>query len=160
METLNIGWAIDVVFRTTVIFLYAFLLLRLLGKRHLSHLMYTDLMVIIAFGSAVGDVMIYGESVVHMLVSMLAMSVVALLVKMLEELSSRNGTASRLIDGQARLIIDKGKPIEKALDQENISMDMLMSKLRQKEVDNVAQVKKAFIEQDGEMSVVLYRRRK
>jgi uncharacterized membrane protein YcaP (DUF421 family) len=53
-------------------------------------------MVIIAFGSAVGDVMIYGESVVHMLVSMLAMSVVALLVKMLEELSSRNGTASRL----------------------------------------------------------------
>jgi uncharacterized membrane protein YcaP (DUF421 family) len=138
METLNIGWAIDVVFRTTVIFLYAFLLLRLLGKRHLSHLMYTDLMVIIAFGSAVGDVMIYGESVVHMLVSMLAMSVVALLVKMLEELSSRNGTASRLIDGQARLIIDKGKPIEKALDQENISMDMLMSKLRQKEVDNVA----------------------
>jgi uncharacterized membrane protein YcaP (DUF421 family) len=105
--------------------------------------MYTDLMVIIAFGSAVGDVMIYGESVVHMLVSMLAMSVVALLVKMLEELSSRNGTASRLIDGQARLIIDKGKPIEKALDQENISMDMLMSKLRQKEVDNVAQVKKS-----------------
>jgi uncharacterized membrane protein YcaP (DUF421 family) len=104
--------------------------------------------------------MIYGESVVHMLVSMLAMSVVALLVKMLEELSSRNGTASRLIDGQARLIIDKGKPIEKALNQENISMDMLMSKLRQKEVDNVAQVKKAFIEQDGEMSVVLYRRRK
>jgi len=159
MEQLAVPLAIvlEVVLRTTAIFLYAFLLLRLLGKRHLSHLMYTDVMVIIAFGSAVGDVMIYGENIVHLFSSMLAITVVAIIVKILEEASSHNGAASRLIEGQARLLIDKGKLLQDTLERENLSEEKVLSLLRQKEMGSIRNVRKAFIEPDGELSVIPYK---
>lgn len=155
---LNMDVAAGVILRTTVIFLYAFLLLRLLGKRHLSHLMYTDLMVIIAFGSAVGDVMIYGEQVAHLFTSMIAITVVAVIVKILEEVSSHNHTASHLIEGTARLVVEKGAVIPQALEHENLSEDMVLSLLREKGIDSVKDVRKAFFEPDGELSTILYKR--
>jgi len=120
--------------------------------------MYTDLMVIIAFGSAVGDVMIYGEHVIHLYTSILAMTVVAVMVKILEEMSSRNKTASRLFEGTARLLVDHGKIINDALAKENFNEETLKSLLRQKNIESIKDVKKAFIEPDGEFSVVLYKK--
>ena len=149
---------LEIVFRTTVIFLYAFLLLRLLGKRHLSHLMYTDLLVIIAFGSAVGDVMIYGENEAHLISSILAITVVAVIVKILEEVSSRNTMVGKFIEGQARLLIDKGSFVKGALGKENMSEETVLSLLREKNIENVKSVKKAFIEPDGELSVITYKK--
>ena len=156
--TFDIATATNVVLRTIVIFLYAFLLLRFLGKRHLSHLMYTDLMVIIAFGSAVGDVMIYGENVVHMYSSLLAITVVAIIVKVLEEVSSHSRVASLLLEGTARLLIDKGKIVDGALAKENLNEEALLSHLRQKNISSIKEVRKAFIEPDGELSVVVYKK--
>ena len=144
----------DVVLRTAIIFLYAFLLLRFLGKRHLRHLMYTDLLVVIAFGSAVGDVMIYGEDTVHLYASMIAITVVTIIVKVLEEIGSHEGAGHWLIEGRARLIIDDGKFLRDALDRENLSEDSVLSLLREKEIEDISTVKKAFIEPDGELSVV------
>jgi len=143
-----------IVLRTTIIFLWAFLMLRFLGKRHLAHLMYTDLMVIIAFGSAVGDVMIYGENITHIYGSMLAITVVTIIVKILEEFSSHSKFASRMIDGTAVLLINKGVVIHKTLEHENLSEDMLLSLLREKGHNSVEEVEKAFIEPNGQLSVI------
>ena len=143
-----------IILRTASIFLYAFLALRFLGKRHLSHLMYTDLMVIIAFGSAVGDVMIYGENVAHLYGSMLAITVVTVIVKVLEEISSHSKLGSTIIDGSAVLLIDNGKVVAHALEHENLSEDMVLSLLRVKGHNSISEVEKAFIEPDGEVSVI------
>jgi len=155
---LDITTAVGITLRTVVIFLYAFVLLRFLGKRHLSHLMYTDLMLIIAFGSAVGDVMIYGEQVVHLYASMLSITVVAIIVKVLEEISSHSTVAGRLIEGKACLLIDKGEILKPALERENISEESLLSLLREKNISSIKGVRKAFIEPDGELSVIPYKK--
>ena len=143
-----------IILRTTIIFLYAFLMLRFLGKRHLAHLMYTDLMVIIAFGSAVGDVMIYGENVTHLYGAMLAITVVTVLVKILEEASSHSKFASRMIDGTAVLLVNNGKLNHKTLEHENLSEDILLSLLREKGHNSVDEVDKVFIEPNGQLSIV------
>lgn len=155
---MDIDTAASIILRTSIIFLYAFLLLRFLGKRHLSHLMYTDLMLIIAFGSAVGDVMIYAESTAHLLGSMLAITVVAVIVKLLEELSSHSVIAEHFIDGEARLLIDKGVLIKSAIDRENLSEEAILSQLRIKNIHGIRDVRKAFIEPDGELSIIPYKR--
>lgn len=155
---LNTNDVVHVILRTSVIFLYAFLMLRLLGKRHLSHLMYTDLMVIIAFGSAVGDVMIYGEHIAHIFTSILAITVVTIIVKILEELSSHSTLAGHVIEGAARLVIDKGVVLVSALERENISEESILSLLREKNIMHVKDVRKAFIEPDGELSVIPYKK--
>lgn len=150
---------IEVVARTTIIFLYALLLLRLLGRRHLSHLKYTDVLVIIAFGSAVGDVMIYGEHVARVLTAMLAITVVAVIVKILEELTSHNGFAERLLSGEATLVIERGVVLRRALERTNVSEQELSSMLRQKEIHTIQDVRVAFLEPDGELSVIAYKKR-
>lgn len=154
-ELLTLGGVADIILRTSIIFLYAFLLLRFLGKRHLKHLMYTDLMVIIAFGSAVGDVMIYGEDVAHLYASMIAITVVTVLVKVLEEISTHSNTAHDILEGKARLLVDNGAFVRESLERENLSEENVLSLLREKEVDGVTNVRKAFIEPDGELSIIL-----
>lgn len=151
---LSVDDASLIILRTASIFLYAFLMLRFLGKRHLSHLMYTDLMVIISFGSAVGDVMIYGQNIVHLYGSMLAITVVTVMVKVLEEFSSHSKFASQIIDGSAVLLVDNGKVVAHTLEHENLSEDMVESLLREKGYNSVSEVRKAFIEPDGAISVV------
>lgn len=120
--------------------------------------MYTDLMVIIAFGSAVGDVMIYAESTAHLLGSMLAITVVAVIVKILEELSSHSVIAGHFIEGEARLLIDKGVLLLPALASENLSEETILSLLREKNIASIKDVRKAFIEPDGELSVIPYKK--
>jgi uncharacterized membrane protein YcaP (DUF421 family) len=155
-STIAMREIVNVVVRTTLIFMYAFVLLRLLGKRRLSHFGYIDLLLIIAFGSAVGDVMIYGESTIHLISSMVAITVVSILVKLLNEFSSHSSLGNKLVDGQARLLIDKGLVVEGSLQKEDLDEEKLNSYLREKGIDSVKRVRKAFIEPDGEISVIPY----
>lgn len=156
-ELLTLGGIVNIILRTSIIFFYAFLLLRFLGKRHLKHLMYTDLLVIIAFGSAVGDVMIYGENVVHLYASMIAITVVTVIVKVLEEISTHSSTGHDILEGKVRLLVDEGAFVRDALDRENLSEENVLSLLREKNIDGVSSIKKAFIEPDGELSVIEYK---
>lgn len=158
IELLSFEEMFMVVLRTMGIFIWAFILLRILGRRRLAHLTYIDLLLVIAFGSAVGDVMIYPESTTRFFVSLIALTAVAVLVRALDELSSRSVLGNHLIDGRARIIIERGKALPAALGAENITEDDLCSLLREKDVDSVEKVKKAFIEPDGELSVILYKR--
>ena len=146
-----------VVLRTGAIFLYAFFLLRLLGKKRLAHFGYMDVLLIIAFGSAVGDVMIYRESTTHLFSAMVAITVVAFLVKLLSEVSSRSSVGSRIVEGEARLLIDKGILVDGALAKEDLTLTSLDSYLREKGIDSIKKVRKAFIEPDGEISVIPYK---
>ncbi len=154
LENSELTTMVNVVLRTTIIFLYALLLLRLLGKRRLAHLTYLDILLIIAFGSAVGDVMIYDDSTVHLLTSMVAITVVALIVKILQELTSHWGRAQHLLEGQARLLVDNGKIQRDMLEREDMSEEHLRSLLRQRGHHSTTHLKKVFIEPDGELSII------
>jgi len=160
MNFINLQISLDqgllVVFRTTLIFIYAFILLRFLGRRKLSHLTYVDLLLIIAFGSAVGDVMIYAESVARFIHSFIALTVVSVLVKIMDEFASHSLIFNRFIDGEATLLISNGKVVKGILEKADLTEASLLSLLREKGVDSVSKVRKAFIEPDGEVSVILY----
>lgn len=147
-----------VIARTVAIFLWALVLLRLLGRRRLAHLTYIDLLLIIAFGSAVGDVMIYPESTARFITSIIAITTVAVIVRLLDELSSRFSYANKLIDGTPRLIISQGEIVGDVLNRENLTEADLLSLLREKEVDAIHKVRWAYIEPDGEISVSIYKK--
>lgn len=146
--------------RTVGIFLWTLLLLRLLGKRRLAHATYMDLLLIISFGSAVGDVMIYPESTARFWTSVIAITTIAVIVYILDEVASRSAAAHRIIDGSARMVIERGAVQPKALMQENLNEDALLSLLREKGVDAIHKVKWAYLEPDGELSVSIYNKYK
>ena len=150
--------AVGVFARTVLIFFFAFAVLRLLGRRHLSHLTYLDLLLVIGLGSAVGDVMIYGENTAHFLASAIAILAVGFSIKVLDELSSRYTEVSSFVTGTALLIIEDGRIIPDALSKEDLGEAELMALLREKGVHSIANVKRAYIEIDGEVSIIFHRK--
>ena len=149
-----------VIFRTVGIFIWALILLRCLGRKRLAHLTYIDLLLIIAFGSAVGDVMIYPESTTRFVSSIIALTIVAFIVWLLDEASSRSKFANRLIDGHSQIVINRGKVIDGVLHRENLSEEDLLSLLRENGVDAIHKVRWAYLEPDGELSVATYKKYK
>jgi len=53
--------AVEVAFRTTILYLYTLGLVRALGKRGMGELSPFDLIIIVGLGSAVGDPMFYAD---------------------------------------------------------------------------------------------------
>lgn len=151
---ISIDEVFNVMMRTLIIFFFAFVILRVLGKKQLAHLTYIDLLLVISLGSAVGDVMIYTEDISQMVSSMVAISVVGVFVKIFNESTSHSKKMSNLLVGTARLLINNGKIEKRALADEDMSEDALMSMLRVKGFESVKEVKKAFLESDGELSIV------
>lgn len=149
-----------VIIRSVGVFIFALLILRLLGKRHLAHLSYLDLLIIISLGSAVGDVMIYEESTAGFLVSMVAITVVGAIAKIIVELASRIPWFNVLISGAPTLIVEKGEFIKNALDREDTTKEEVFSILREKNIISIKDVYKMYIEPDGEFSIVLRRKNK
>lgn len=149
---------ISIIFRTVLIFLWALILLRFMGRQRLAHFTYTDLLLIIAFGSLVGDVMIYPEDTASFWTSFVALTTVTVLVRGLNELSSRYKWASKLLDRPAQMIIERGKVVDGALNLENLTDDDLLSLLRQHGVDAVHKVRLAYLEPDGELTVMPYKK--
>lgn len=151
---------LGILLRTIGIFVWAFVLLRLTGRRRLAHLTYIDLLLIVAFGSAVGDVMIYDESIARFSTSMIALAAVTLIVKLLDEAASRSQLVNRLIVGKPHLIIAKGKLVEQTMKMENYTEEELLSQLRHHNVDAINKVQSAYIEPDGQLTVSVYKRYK
>lgn len=80
---------LEVVIRTTIIFFVAFIIIRIRGKKQLAQLTLFDILIVIALGSAVGDVMIYSEEVVSLLRSITAICTLAILIQLVEFLACR-----------------------------------------------------------------------
>ena len=60
----------------------------------------------------------------------------------------------RLLEPQPCLIVQDGQPVRKNLDRERISDDELAAQLREQGIDDVKDVKAAYIEAEGTVSVI------
>ena len=72
----------------------------------------------------------------------------------LDWLSYHSLLVHRLLEPPPLLIIRAGKPLLRNLRAEMISIEDLMEQLREQGVDDVAQVKRCYVEADGKLSVI------
>ena len=145
---------LEVIVRTTIIFLVAFIVIRIRGKKQLAQLTLFDILIVIALGSAVGDVMIYSEEVVSLLRSIIAICTLALLIHIFEYFACRAPKKiTRIIYGDSTIIIKNGKLIKKNFEKTNLTEDQLRAKLREKNIQYYSEAKIVRLEPDGELSV-------
>ncbi|NYZ76318.1 DUF421 domain-containing protein [Candidatus Micrarchaeota archaeon] len=141
--------------RVLSIYVFTLVMLRLAGKRGLTRLSAFDILIIIALGSAVGDVMIYSESTVPILNSMLAIFLVVAMQILLTKLMEHNPLLGYLIEGRSTLIIFHGNVVKKNLEKEDLTLEELHVLLREKGVSSISEVREAYLESSGELSVIL-----
>lgn len=145
---------LEIVVRTIIIYGWALFMLRLMGKRGLRQLSPFDFVIIIALGSAVGDPMFYPE--VPLLQGMLVVTVVVILERILARLVRTREEVERFVEGSpVRLVVD-GRLDLQGMREETLAREELFALLRINKAEQLGQVKRAYLEQSGQVSLFLY----
>ncbi len=148
---LSVALVLEIVLRTAVMYLYTLALVRVLGKRGLGQLSPFELVIIVALGSAVGDPMFYVDvPIVH---GIIVITAVVALERTLVKFTERNKRVERLIESIPVLLVRDGVLLAEALDQEDLSQSEVFMGLREKGVEFLGEVRRAYLEPSGHISV-------
>ncbi|WP_418315546.1 DUF421 domain-containing protein [Piscinibacter sakaiensis] len=139
--------------RILMLFVLLLLVVRLLGKREQETLSPMQQMLMIALGSAAGDVMLYPE--VPIAAAAMILFGVALLTILLEKTASRFRPVRDYIESRPRILLRDGKVDFDALAKERTTRRELYAVLRSKGAVALSQVELAVLEVTGAISVVL-----
>lgn len=145
------GFLFEVVFRTAFMFLYTLLLVRVLGKRGMGQLAPFELVIIIALGSAVGDPTFYPD--VPLVHAMIVVAVIVLLQRALVRATDRSEKVETFVESQPTLVVRDGVILVPALREEHFARDELFITLREDGIEHLGQVKRAYLEPSGRVSV-------
>lgn len=142
---------LEIVFRTTILYLYTLLLLRLLGKRGVRQLTFFEFAIILALGSAVGDPMFYDD--VPLLHGAVVVTVIVILQRTIAVITEKNKRLEVLFESSPRRLIKGGVLELEALDDENLSKDEVFSRLRDAGLRQLSEVERAYLEPSGNISI-------
>lgn len=142
---------LEIVVRTTIIYLYSMLLIRWLGSRSIGQLSIIEFLLVIALGSAIGDPMFQPD--VPLFHAMGVITVVILLNKAFDWIIVRSKKAELVIDGQPEEIISHGVMFWQKEQKTLIGKSELFQILRQHGVSQLGEVSHAYLEPSGSLSI-------
>ncbi|MGJ8592409.1 MAG: YetF domain-containing protein [Aquaticitalea sp.] len=152
MNELPTEFLLEVGFRVVIMFVLLLVFLRFAGKRGVKQLSVFEIIIIVALGSAVGDPMLYED--VGMLPGIVVMAVVITLYRLITMLTAKSKRIENFLEGQPKCLIEDGEFVLNGLKNEHISADEFFSELRMKSVEHLGQVKRAYLETSGDVSVI------
>jgi uncharacterized membrane protein YcaP (DUF421 family) len=146
---------LEIILRASVMYISLFVLLRVILKRQTGSLGMTDLLLITLLADASQNAMA-GEytSIVDGIV---LVSTIIFWNYAFDWLSFKFDWFSRLIEPAPLLLIRDGKLLHRNMRKELITEEELMGQLRQQGLDDPAKVKEAYMESDGQFSVVQHK---
>lgn len=143
---------ITLLFRTIIIYIFLLITMRLMGKRQLGELELSELVSTILL-SDIASLPITNEEIPlsYALVPILTITTFEILSSFaLTKFPQLKG----LFSTRPSMVIQRGIINKKELLRNRISIDELLSELRQKNVTDITQVDYAIIEQNGKMTVI------
>lgn len=135
---------LEVALITTVVYVYALLLLRWLGSRTIGQLSTMEFLLVIALGSAVGDAMFYPD--VPLLHALLVVTLVV--VANLDVLIVKSKAAEDAVDGIPEEAIRDGTVCRAFIDSNTLSINELFQQLRAQGIEHLGEVAHAYVETD------------
>jgi uncharacterized membrane protein YcaP (DUF421 family) len=143
----------EIFIRGTVTYLAVFTLLRLVLKREAGSLGISDLLVVVLMAEA-AHTALSGEYT-SITEGIILVGIILGWDYLLDVAGYHIPFMRRFVHPPPTKLIDNGKPLTRNLRKEYITMEELMGYLRTNGVDEIAHVKKAYLEGDGDISVVL-----
>jgi uncharacterized membrane protein YcaP (DUF421 family) len=142
---------VEIVVRTTLMFLFTLALIRLLGKRGMAQLTAFELIIIVALGSAVGDPMFYPD--VPLVHGFVVVATVVFLEWVLA-IMTLHPKAENIIVGKPFVVIENGVVREEPLDKALLTKEELAEMLRLGGVARLDDVELAIMETAGKLSIL------
>lgn len=144
----------EVILRSSVMFITLLIVLSLTGKRGVKQLSVFETVIIIALGSAAGDPMFYED--VGIIPAIMVFVIVLILYRLVTWLTGKSPWFEKLIEGKTECLIIDGKFSFAKFDRESLAQDEFFTELRLRSVEHLGQVRRAYIETSGDISIYFY----
>lgn len=143
---------LELIIRGSLVYLALFSVLRLLPSRQMGTLGITDLLVVVLFAEAAQNAM--ASNYTSITEGAILVGTVIFWSYLLNWLGYKLPEFQRFLNPPPLLLVKNGRIIHRHLERELITEDELMSKLRQQSVEFLTDVKLAYMEADGSISVI------
>lgn len=140
-----------VLFRTVFLYILILIVFRLMGKREVGELGLSDIVVYVI----IAEVATFALEDTEKPIMMAIFPILILLVIQYSNalLVLKNKKVRDVIDGDPSLMIANGKIMELEMRKQRYNLDDLLQQLREQGVSSILQVKYAFLEQSGKLSI-------
>ena len=142
----------DLVIRAAVVFVFVFILMRVIGRRELGSLEPFDLILLVVIGDLAQQGVTQQDNSVTGVI--LVIGTIGVLTVTTSYLSFRFRRLRPLLDGEPVVLLEDGRPIERNLRRERITLEELAEAARLHEVASLADVRWAVLETSGEISII------
>jgi uncharacterized membrane protein YcaP (DUF421 family) len=142
----------DLVIRAAVVFFFIFLLTRIAGRRELSSLQPFDMILLVVLGDLVQQGITQSDYSVTG--TLIVISTIALLSVIVSWISFRFPKTRGLTQGEPLVLVQDGKPIERALRRERITLGDIEEEARGAQITSIADLQWAILEDDGRISCI------
>ena len=124
----------------------------MLGRRELSELQPFDLILLVLIGDLIQQGVTQNDLSVTGLV--LVVSTIGLLQVASSYLSYRFRRLRPLLQGEPIVIVENGRPIERSMRRERLTIDDVAEQARLNEIESIDQIKWAVLETTGRISFI------
>lgn len=140
----------DLAIRAAIAFLFIFVITRVIGRRELSSLEPFDLILLIVIGDLIqqgvtqSDTSLTGTAIV--------ISVIAVMTVLFSYINFRFRPARPLLEGRPVVLVEDGRPIERNMRRERLTLAEIESEARLAQLDSLEKVRLAVLETNGQIS--------
>jgi uncharacterized membrane protein YcaP (DUF421 family) len=142
----------DIVFRAAFAWVFIVFVLRVMSRRELSSLSASDLILLVVLGDLIQNGVT--QSDLSMTGVTIAITTFVLLTVASSYLSFKSPRARKLIQGEPLIIIEDGKPIERNMRSELLTLDDVMEEARSNEIERLEEIKWAVLEASGTITFI------
>jgi uncharacterized membrane protein YcaP (DUF421 family) len=142
----------DLVVRAIIGFIFVLFLTRVIGRRELSSLEPFDLIMLVMIGDLVQQGITQNDfSVVGLI---LVGGTIGVLTVVVSYVSFRFPRLRPVLDGEPVIVVEDGKPIERNLARNRITLEELAAAARQQNISSIDTVRWAVLETSGAISFI------
>ncbi|HEX2396600.1 MAG TPA: YetF domain-containing protein [Solirubrobacteraceae bacterium] len=142
----------DLVLRATVIFFFVLLMTRVVGRRELSSLEPFDMILLVVIGDLVQQGVT--QSDYSLTGAIIVISTIGILTVVMAFLNFRLRPLRRVLEGEPVVLVEDGRPVERNLRRERLTIEELESEGRQQQVTSIDDMRWAVLETSGQISVI------
>ena len=145
----------EVLLRVFIIMTYTILMIRWIGKRAVGSLGSSDVLLIVAMGSAVGDAMLYPS--VPLSVAIGVITLIAGFQKIYVYLAIKYDPIRKVTDPKTMKLVENGRLLKENFEIDDIDENEVYMLLRQAGIQYLSEVEHAYYEQSGSLSVYKFK---
>jgi uncharacterized membrane protein YcaP (DUF421 family) len=142
----------DIVLRGIAVFTFLYLLMRIVGRRELSTLEPFDLILLVVLGDAVQQGLTQDDY--SLTGSFLAVGTIAILQLVVSYTNFHVPRLRPILSGEPIIVVQDGKPIERNLRRERVTIEDLLSAARRQNIAKLDDVAWAVMETSGEITFI------